>query len=144
MIRHYSKYSLIRTLTFIAGKVFLLEKFIGINLSKDNINKIVRARKVLEKQIDKYYRHKIPNKEKPQDKYKILEPDDQGKVVLASEYVDKLRYKHKTSTKRGFRSKSMRKFLENIIIIQKMAFEDNRSVGYICKWLRISPTELSK
>nr|AAA62601.1 ORF1 [Moneuplotes crassus] len=54
-------------------------------------------------------------------------------------YVHKSCFDAKVKTKRGsFRSKNMKKFSSNIIIIEKMLMVDERSLEYVSKWLGMS------
>lgn len=122
------------------GKKFLLEKFIGVHSSKVNTNAMKRATMLLEANYRQFYKTRA-NKAKIETEDPFVTSEQLQKEVLVPShyYQDRIKENLHVKVRKGsFRSRLLVKFAQNIIVIEKMLLEDNKSIDYAAKWLGVS------
>ena len=117
-----------------------MERFIGFNDSLENTNIIKKAIKILSLKIDKYFK---TNKQKLEFRNSSKEKDEKWvenfATIPASVYYDISNNDILIQCyKNLFRSNYAKRFHNNVDIIKKMLFEENKSINYVAKWIRIA------
>ena len=121
------------------GKQFLFKNFVGFNDCQENWAPVKRAIQILSRNINRYYKDqkesKVSNSEEIEltdslSKEDVLVPFD----LYSSKVLDDIDVLIINS---NFRSNQMSKIENNIEIIHKMFYEENKDIDYISKWLRI-------
>ena len=117
-----------------------MERFIGFNDSQENTNIIKKAIKILSLEIDKYFK---ANKQKLEFRNSSKEKDEKWvenfATIPASVYYDISNNDILIQCyKNPFRSNYTKRFHNNVDIIKKMLFEENKSINYVAKWIRIA------
>ena len=127
-------------------KKHILKKFVGLNDWNNNSNLIKRARNILDKEVNRYYKEINSN-----DKDNKIVKDDQSKhriteVIMPLEYYIS-RFQHNISLNIRncqFRSIKMKRFTENFDIISRLFIDEDKSIEYVAKWMRMSNKTLEK
>ena len=127
---------------FVAEKLFILKDYIGLNDWQDSWIPVKRAMKILRLNIKKYYTSKeneyLINQERNQSQNLENLHDIQMLFDLytskVGENIDLL------IAPSQFKNINIKKIDDNIDIINKMLYVENKDAFFIAKWLRI-PTK---
>ena len=108
------------------------------------MNQVIKAIKLIDKDLDKYNKHQLDTEyeeQKEEPKSSLEQVIDVPTEFYYSRVVDSIR-----SNKTYFRSKSAKinQIHSNLGIIERMLFEDNRSIKYVAKWLRIPVKNINR
>ena len=100
---------------------------------------------LLKQRIYFYNRRKEEAKTEEEDLF-LFNGELQKEVLVPYHfYQDRIKDNLHVKVKRGsFKSKNMAKFAENIIILEKMLLEENKSIEYAAKWLGMSAKNLER
>ena len=124
------------------GKQFLFKNFVGFNDCQENWAPVKRAIQILSRNINRYYKDQKESKvSKVSNSEEIKLTDSLSKedvlvpfYFYSSKVLDDIDVLIINS---NFRSNQMSKIENNIEIIHKMFYEENKDIDYISKWLRI-------
>ena len=111
----------------------------GFNDYQENWAPAKRAILILARNINRYYKDKKENIENNQEEIKLTDNLSKEDVLVpfdfySSKVLDDIDFFIINS---NFRSNQMSKIENNIEIIQKMIYEENKDIDYVSKWLRI-------
>ena len=121
------------------GKQFLFKNFVGFNDCQENWAPVKRAIQILSRNINRYYKDHKESKVSNSEEIKLTDSLSKEDVLVpfdfySSKVLDDIDVLIINS---NFRSNQMRKIENNIEIIHKMFYEENKDIDYISKWLRI-------
>ena len=111
----------------------------GFNDCQENWAPAKRAIKILARNINRYYKNKKENIENNPEEIKLTDNLSIEDVLVpfdfySSKVLDDIDVLIINS---NFRSNQMSKIENNIEIIQRMIYEENKDIDYVSKWLRI-------
>ena len=111
----------------------------GFNDCQENWTPAKRAIKILTRNINRYYKDKKENIENNPEEIKLTDNLSKEDVLVqfdfySSKVLDDIDVLIINS---NFRSNQMSKIENNIEIIQRMIYEENKDIDYVSKWLRI-------
>ena len=111
----------------------------GFNDCHENWTPTKRAIRILARNINRYYKDKKENIENNPEEIKLTDNLSKEDVLVpfdfySSKVLDDIDVLIINS---NFRSNQMSKIENNIEIIQKMIYEENKDIDYVSKWLRI-------
>ena len=111
----------------------------GFNDCQENWAPAKRAIKILARNINRYYKDKKENIENNPEEIKLTDSLSIEDVLVpfdfySSKVLDDIDVLIINS---NFRSNQMCKIENNIEIIQRMIYEENKDIDYVSKWLRI-------
>ena len=121
------------------GKQFLFKNFVGFNDCQENWAQVKRAIQILSRNINRYYKDQKESKVSNLEEIKLTDSLSKEDVLVpfdfySSKVLDDIDVLIINS---NFRSNQMSKIENNIEIIHKMFYEENKDIDYISKWLRI-------
>ena len=121
------------------GKQFLFKNFVGFNDCQENWAPVKRAIQILSRNINRYYKDQKESKVSNLEEIKLTDSLSKEDVLVpfdfySSKVLDDIDVLIINS---NFRSNQMSKIENNIEIIHKMFYEENKDIDYISKWLRI-------
>ena len=121
------------------GKQFLFKNFVGFNDCQENWAPVKRAIQILSRNINRYYKDQKESKVSNSEEIKLTDSLSKEDVLVpfdfySSKVLDDIDVLIINS---NFRSNQMSKIENNIEIIHKMFYEENKDIDYISKWLRI-------
>ena len=121
------------------GKQFLFKNFVGFNDCQENWAPVKRAIQILSRNINRYYKDQKESKVGNLEEIKLTDSLSKEDVLVpfdfySSKVLDDIDVLIINS---NFRSNQMSKIENNIEIIHKMFYEENKDIDYISKWLRI-------
>ena len=121
------------------GKQFLFKNFVGFNDCQENWAPVKRAIQILSRNINRYYKDQKESKVSNSEEIKLTDSLSKEDVLVpfdfySSKVLDDIDVLIINS---NFRSNQMSKIENNIEIIHKMFYEENKFIDYISKWLRI-------
>ena len=111
----------------------------GFNDCQENWAPAKRAIQILARNINRYYKDKKENIENNQEEIKLTDNLSKEDVLVpfdfySSKVLDDI---DALIINSNFRSNQMNKIENNIEIIKKMIYEENKDIDYVSKWLRI-------
>ena len=111
----------------------------GFNDCQENWTPTKRVFRILAQNINRYYKDKKKNIENNPEEIKLTDNLSKEDILVPFDF-----YSNKVLDdidvliiNSNFRSNQMRKIENNIEIIQKMIYEENKDIDYVSKWLRI-------
>ena len=119
------------------------KNFIGINDNQSNISKTVKALKILDQDLNrtKARSTKLFDKVQEEKQNQITKPCKVAEeVALFLNIRDQLSIQSTDSTKSA--SRNFNKFMDNFSIIKRLYEEENQSLSYIARWMRMSELNL--
>ena len=121
------------------GKQFLFKNFVGFNDCQENWAPVKRAIHILSRNINRYYIDQKESKVSNSEEIKLTDSLSKEDVLVpfdfySSKVLDDIDVLIINS---NFRSNQMSKIENNIEIIHKMFYEENKDIDSISKWLRI-------
>ena len=121
------------------GKQFLFKNFVGFNDCQENWAPVKRAIQILSRNINRYYKDQKESKVSNSEEITLTDSLSKEDVLVpfdfySSKVLDDIDVLIINS---NFRSNKMSKIENNIEIIHKMFYEENKDIDYISKWLRI-------
>ena len=121
------------------GKQFLFKNFVGFNDCQENWAPVKRAIQILSRNINRYYKDQKESKVSNSEEIKLTDSLSKEDVLVpfdfySSKVLDDIDVLIINS---NFRSNQMSKIENNIEIIHKMFYKENKDIDYISKWLRI-------
>ena len=111
----------------------------GFNDCQENWAPAKRAIKILARNINRYYKDKKENIENNPEEIKLTDNLSKEDILVpfdfySSKVLDDIDVLIINS---NFKSNQMSKIENNIEIIQRMIYEENKDIDYVSKWLRI-------
>ena len=121
------------------GKQFLFKNFLGLNDCQENWAPVKRAIQILSRNINRYYKDQKESKVSNSEEIKLTDSLSKEDVLVpfdfySSKVLDDIDVLIINS---NFRSNQTSKIENNIEIIHKMFYEENKDIDYISKWIRI-------
>ena len=121
------------------GKQFLFKNFVKFNDCQENWAPVKRAIQILSRNINRYYKDQKESKVSNSEEIKLTDSLSKEDVLVpfdfySSKVLDDIDVLIINS---NFRSNQMSKIENNIEIIHKMFYEENKDIDYISKLLRI-------
>ena len=122
----------------LANSRHLFKNFIGINDNQSNISKTVKALKILDQDLNrtKARSTKLFDKLQEEKQNQITKPCKVAEeAVLFLNIRDQLSIQSTDLTQSA--SRNFKKFMDNFSIIKRLYEEENRSLSYITRWMRM-------
>ena len=121
------------------GNQFLFKNFVGFNDCQENWAPVKGAIQILSRNINRYYKDQKESKVSNSEEIKLTNSLSKEDVLVpfdfySSKVLDDIDVLIINS---NFRSNQMNKIENNIEIIHKMFYEENKDIDYISNWLRI-------
>ena len=126
-----------------ANSSHLFKNFIGINDNQSNISKTVKALKILDQDLNrtKARSTKLFDKVQEEKQNQITKPCKVEEEVASFLSIrDQLSIPSTDSIKSA--SRNFNKFMDNFSIIKRLYEEENQSLSYIARWIRMSERNL--
>ena len=126
-----------------ASSRYLFKNFVGINDNQENVLKVIKVNKLLEEEIAR-----ATNKIDKSIRTLNVNIDKEHIVMLSNiEDIDSLKnYQNSFEVKQidtlKMKSSNFSKFADNFLIIKRLYEDENKSIDFIAKWLRISKSNL--
>ena len=129
-------------ITYIAKAKNALQSLIGFNDGSKNMNQVIKASKLIDIELDKCSNSQFDTRHEEQ-KEQLTTSLDQTIEVPSEFYYSRIVDNMKPrNTGCAFRSTRLKQIHANLSIIERMLFEDNRSMKYVAKWLRIPAKDI--
>ena len=122
---------------YIAKAKNALQSLIGFNDGSKNMSQVIKAIRLIDKELEKFRKSEFDSKseeEKDQPTSSLDQTIEVPSEFYYSRVVDKI-----TTFKADYRFRSTRlhEIHSNLSIIERMLVEENKSIKYVAKWLRI-------